>query len=134
MTSGASIITDSACLPQNRPRSIRKALVVPIATDSAVTAQATSKLVQMLASSSSSPNRPVRPLASLPKNQSSVKPCQGGAGYAASLNANTATVASGRNRNTRNASRYSAVPARSQAGRGSDGIMCAASRRRSAGR
>ena len=61
-------------------RSIRKALVVPTTTDSSVTQAATKRLVRMLPMSSSSLKRPVRPLDSSPVNQSSVKPCQGGAG------------------------------------------------------
>ena len=80
MTSGVSMSTASAPLPGKRARSIRKALAVPTATDSAVTHSATSVLVQMLPSSSVSWNRPTRPVASLPTNQSRVKPCHGGAG------------------------------------------------------
>jgi hypothetical protein len=79
ITSGASISIDSACLPGKRARSIKKALVVPTSTASSVTQAATTTLVQRLASMGPSENRPVRP-ALLPKNQSSVKPRQGGAG------------------------------------------------------
>ena len=42
-------------------------------------------------------------------NQSSVKPRQGGAGYGASLKANTATTSSGRNRKAKNSSAYTTV-------------------------
>ena len=48
ITSGVSISSDSAALPGNRARSIRKALAVPTTTDSAVTTSATITLVQML--------------------------------------------------------------------------------------
>ncbi len=80
ITSGASIKIDKVCLPRKRPRSMRNALVVPTSADSAVTQMATMQLVQMLPSNSPSANRPVRPSAALPRNQSSVKPRQGGAG------------------------------------------------------
>ncbi len=80
ITSGVSMSTDSSCLPGNSHRSIRKELAVPTMTDSVVTQKATITLVQMLPSSSASRNRPTRPAASLPRNQSSVKPRHGGAG------------------------------------------------------
>ncbi len=80
ITSGASINTDSVCLPRNRPRSSRKALLVPISADSNVTHVATMQLVHKLPSNSPSANSPVRPAAALPTNQSSVKPRHGGAG------------------------------------------------------
>src|SRR5450631_1371934 len=80
MTSGASISTDNACLPGKRPRSSRNALAVPSSTDRSVTQRATMQLVKILPMSSESANNPVRPFDEFPKNQSSVKPRQGGAG------------------------------------------------------
>ena len=80
ITSGTSINSESAPCPGNLARSIRNAFAVPTTSDRAVTQQATTKLVQMLVSRSASLNSPVLPLCSLPRNQSSVKPCQGGAG------------------------------------------------------
>ena len=80
ITSGASIMIDRNCLPRNRPRSIRNALVVPTIADSAVTHRATMQLVHMLPSNSLSAKSPMRPDAGLPRNQSRVKPRQGGAG------------------------------------------------------
>ena len=78
ITSGVSINSDNADLPRNRARSSSHALTVPTATDSIVTQAATIALVPMLFSSGASENSPVRP--GPPKNQSSVKPRQGGAG------------------------------------------------------
>ena len=80
MTNGASIRIDNACLPRKRPRSMRNALTVPTRADSAVTHAATMQLVRRLPSNSPSAKSPVRPSLSLPRNQSSVKPRQGGAG------------------------------------------------------
>ena len=80
ITSGASINSDSICLPAKFLRSIRKALQMPIRTESTVTHAATTKLVQMLPSRSASLNRPTRPDPAFPRNQSQVKPRHGGAG------------------------------------------------------
>ena len=80
MTSGVSMSIDRAPLPGNCARSIAKAFAVPTATDKPVTHKATTLLVQMLPSSSESRNSPMRPAASLPRNQSRVNPCHGGAG------------------------------------------------------
>src|SRR6266478_1193833 len=113
---------------------MRNALAAPTATDRAVTQLATMMLVQILPSSSVSWNRPSRPEDSFPRNQSSVKPRQGGAGYGALLKANAATMTSGRNRKTRNAATYNMVAVRSQTGRASEAIMTGASHQQSAGR
>ena len=80
ITRGASISSDKAVLPRNWVRSIKKALAVPISTASTVTHIATTALVHRLPSKARSANRPRRPVPAWPKNQSSVKPRQGGAG------------------------------------------------------
>ena len=80
ITSGASIISETAALPRNATRSRRNALAVPTATDSTVTQQATSTLVATLFSKGPSAKSPTRLFAPPPRNQSSVNPRHGGAG------------------------------------------------------
>ena len=80
ITSGASIMSEKNDLPRNCVRSNKNALLVPMSTASTVTQLATTTLVQTLAMSARSANKPLRPACALPKNQSQVKPCQGGAG------------------------------------------------------